>query len=147
MITLRLPSSVAQFCSHWQMPGDPQGSWRRLSSTPSAEGGGPQPPVGHSPPPQGCCGICQERRRFQELSQSVGSPSSALCEGPASGSPASWRQPAVSGHGARDQVLIGAGTRDVEPRWYGGQAGVACQGTGSGAGAAPLQQLCRGGGR
>lgn len=112
------------------MPGDPRGSWRRLSSAPSAEGGGPQPAVGHSPPPQGYCGICQERT----IPGAFGVGGLAfLCplRGAGIGQPSLL---AISGHGARDQVLIGAGTRDVEPRWFGGQAGAACKGTGSGAG-------------
>lgn len=46
-ITLRLPSPLAPFCFHSQMPGDPRGSWGE------AIWRGPQAPVGHSPLPQG----------------------------------------------------------------------------------------------
>lgn len=82
----------------------------------------------------------------------MSSPFSSVCKGPASGSPGAWHraaqalgvrqprclvwgspgawlQPVVPGPGSTNLVSIAIGIRDVEPRWFGGQVGVACKGT------------------
>ena len=158
IILLEFPRSMAWFCPHQQM-------WVLLSKhkawrCPKEAGecpslcrtiwGGVEPsfPWGHSThtyTPLGPLASARRGGHLEEDSELVSSPCSAVCKGPAWGSPALGSS-ACSVCSSRDQALSSVGIQDVKPCRFGGQVGIACKGMGSGEGAGLPQWLCRGGG-